>query len=229
LIVIDLGSNDDSLEIARKCGVEIIQHEWVPYVELIWPEALSLARNDWLLRADPDEVFALPLVEDLGRTISGAETLAMVELPHQYYFQQRPIKTTFWGGVKYIVKVFHRDRVFFRPLVHRGILCKDGYDIRSIEANPQNVIKHIWADSFGHLFQKHLRYISHEGKTKHASGDRFSWCKCIIETVAALKHNLFDHKGIQGGPLGVFLSIFYSWYVFMSWLSLRRYQRTLGY
>jgi glycosyltransferase involved in cell wall biosynthesis len=227
LIVVDLGSKDASLEIAKNFGAKVIQHEWVPYVELVWPVALSVARNDWLVRADPDEVFAFPLIDDLFLMISRSEKLAMIKLPHQYYFQQRPIKTTIWGGIKEIAKVFHKDRVVFRPLVHRGISCKDGYTMKSVKANPQNVIKHHWADSLSQLFEKHFRYIAHEGKSKYRLGERFSLFKCAIDTMVALKQNLFDYKGIHGGLLGIFLSTFYSWYVCMSWISLRRYQKTL--
>ena len=74
------------------------------------------------------------------------------------------------------------------------------------------------------MIKKHKRYLLHEGEVKSKQGIIFSWKITIRSTFASLKHNLFDYAGIYGGLTGIFLSIFYSWYVFMSYLSLRDYE-----
>ena len=84
LIVVDLGSEDESVEIARECGAEIVHHERVPVVEQVWPDAVPLARYKWVLRADPDEVFPAPLASDLIYTIAEKRLAGMISLPQQY-------------------------------------------------------------------------------------------------------------------------------------------------
>lgn len=227
LIVIDLGSTDGSVQIARQCGAEVVFRGWVPVVEQVWPDFASLSRNAWIVRCDPDEVFPAPLVDDLANTILKFPSLGMVRLPHQYYFRGKPLRTTIWGGTKYISKVFHKDRIELSPYVHRGIRCKTGYQDELIEETGNNSIRHYWADNFGQLFEKHWRYIKREGEARYQQGERFSWPGWARGTIGALKYNLIDYDGLHGDLLEVFLSAFYAWYVSMSLLSLCRYQRRL--
>ena len=76
-------------------------------------------------------------------------------------------------------------------------------------------------------FEKHWRYIKFEGEARYKKGERFSWQIWLRQTVRALKQSLIDAKGLQAGFTGVFLSVFYAWYVCMSLLSLRQYQRAI--
>jgi glycosyltransferase involved in cell wall biosynthesis len=227
LVVIDLGSEDQSVEIARECGADVVHHEWVPVVEQVWRDVLSLARNDWIIRSDPDEVFPPTLVDDLFNAIAKSESLAMVSLPYQYYFRGRPLRTTIWGGIKYIPKVFHKGRVELEPYVHRGIRCRTGYHDELIKETDGTPVQHFWADDFGQLLRKHWRYIGREGEARYQQGERFSWHRLAKETIHAFRYNLIDCNGVRGGLVGIFLSAFYAWYVSMSLLSLRRCQERM--
>ena len=225
LLVIDLGSVDESVEIACECGAEVVNHKWVPIVEQVWPYAVSLARHSWIIRADPDEICPTSLADDLRKIIAKSEFVGVIETPHQYYFCGKPLTTTVWGNIKYIGKVFHRDRVRIEPCVHRGIRCRNGYSSQRIKRTEDNVVQHYWVDTFAQLLEKHKRYIKAEGKSRYDSGQRFSWLKMIVSVCRELKANLINYRGLFGGFNGVFLSFFYGWYIFESWLSLRKYER----
>ena len=72
------------------------------------------------------------------------------------------------------------------------------------------------------------RYIESEGERKYEiEGKRFSWPTMLKYTVAALKADLIDFRGLYGGFTGITLSLSRTWYVFMSWLSLRQYEHHL--
>jgi len=225
LLVVDLGSSDRSVEVARECGAEITHHGHVPVVEQVWPDILHLLRYDWILRADPDEVFPALLACDLMDTIAEDELTGAVSLPHQYYFRGRSLKTTRWGGAHYVCKVFHKDRVQLNPHVHRGILIKDGYHHNRVVAKNGNLVQHYWVDTWRELFEKHWRYVKQEGEARYKLGDRFSWPMFFKEIGKALWQNLINYKGLHGGTQEFFLSLFYAGYVGMSLLSLRKYQR----
>jgi glycosyltransferase involved in cell wall biosynthesis len=229
LVAVDLGSDDDSVQIAGDCGAEVIHHRWVPVVEQVWPDAVLLARNPWIIRADPDEVFPLSLAHDLASAIIEHEQQAgLVDLPHLFYFRRKPLRTTRWGGIKQIPKAFHKDRVRFTSQVHSGILCGVGYKRIIVAGTPENVIQHYWANTYSDLPEKHIRYLKQEGKALYESGYRFSWTLLVTFTARALASNLFRYRGLLGGPDGIFLSLFYAWYRFKSGLSLRRYERQLA-
>ena len=58
LVVVDLGSNDDSLTIADQMGARVVHHERVPVIEKVRAFAVAQAGYDWVVFVDPD--FVLP-------------------------------------------------------------------------------------------------------------------------------------------------------------------------
>ena len=227
LIVIDLGSADDSVEIAKTYNARVIPHQRVPVVEEIRNEAINYSKNDWIILADPDEVFPADIADKLKALIMKDSKLGLINVPLQYYFKKRPLYFTVWGTKRSRQSVLHRRRNRFNPDVHRGIQLMEGYHCAEMPRRPDQMIKHYWIGSFRQLFGKHWRYINREGESRYRVGERFSWRRWARETINALRLNLFAYDGIRGGLLGVFLSGFYSWYIAMSLLSLRHYQKVL--
>lgn len=225
LLVIDLGSEDRSVEIAQECGADIVHHNWVPVVEKVWPDVLPLARNHWIIRADPDEVMPDGLIKDIKDAIREDPSIGVINVPYQYYFLGQPLNVSIWGGIKSISKVFHKDRVELTPNVHRGVHCPDGHTQKIIESKGDNAVRHYWVDSYRQLLKKHWRYIKEEGVSRYNSGHRFRWKRWGKETWRVLKRNLINYDGLRGGFRGIFLSFFYAWYINMSLLSLRHYQK----
>lgn len=228
LIVFDLGSTDASLEIAKEYGAEIIHHERVPIVEQVRNEAMVYVRNDWVILADPDEVFPANITDELRSIIDKDPKLGSINLPLQYYFKNKPLCFTVWGKNRTKKAVLHKKRNRLSSNVHRGIRLLEGYNNVELPFRPEYIIKHYWIDSYHQLIEKHWRYIRREGEARYQAGERFSWGRWRREPVAAFKRNLFDYEGIHGGLLGIFLSGFYSGYIAMSLLSLWRYQKVLN-
>ncbi len=226
LIVVDLESTDSSAAIARNAGAEVLLREKVPVVEKARGYALPHARNDWLLFQDPDEVLPASLARQAAEEAAGNPRAAVINAPIQYYFKEKPLTCCVWGtpGRNKILLV-HRERVRFRPLVHRWFDIAEGFETVTIQRDGDNFIRHYWMRSWGQLIEKHRRYIRQEGESRHKAGQRFSWRAALIESRRALTTNLFDHRGLFGGLTGISLSLFYCWYVFMSHMSLRKYGR----
>lgn len=225
LVMIDLGSTDSSVEVAKQCGAEVKHHEKVPVVEQIRKEATAFAKNDWIIYLDPDEILPANIEDELYSQIMKNPDLGVIAMPWQFYFKGKLLNFTIWGMKKTKSVLFHKNRNKFISDVHRGAQLLDGYIRVSLPTLPNYYIKHYWVDSYRQLFKRHWRYIKKEGESRWNQGERFSLCRLLQETIAALKFNLFDYKGVQGGFRGVFLSIFYTCYVGMSLLSLRRYQK----
>ena len=225
ILLMDIGSSDRSAEIAESCGVKVYHHSWVPVVEELWPQMVSMAENDWILRIDPDEAIPPALGRDILEAIEHCdENVGLFYLPHQYYFIGKPIRTSAWGGIKYLPKVFHRDRVSLTGLVHLGIKCKDGFIWKELPYNGNNALQHYWIDSYHQLWDKHWRYIKLEGKSRYGNGERFSLFYLFWETARAFYDSAFRRRGWRGGYTGIFLTIFYTWYIFMGCLSLALFQ-----
>ena len=188
---------------------------------------IRIANAIWIIRIDPDQVFPTECVDALTEVILSENQVAIISLPEQYYYGGKPLWATPWGGLVYSYFVFNRDRVLLSPLVHRRFDIKEGYELKLLPLVGDNYVRHYWVDSISQLFEKHWRYIKFEGEARYKKGERFSWQIWLRQTVRALKQSLIDAKGLQAGFTGVFLSVFYAWYVCMSLLSLRQYQRAI--
>jgi glycosyltransferase involved in cell wall biosynthesis len=227
LLVCDLGSTDDSVAIARRFGARSIARQRVPVAELLWPELFGLAKHDWVLQLDPDEIFAEELIEPLDRIVrNSVNNIAAVSFPKLYYFFGKPLSVSIWGGTRLFKQMYRRDRIDFTGHVHQGIKLRHSTTVIDLSRYAQFPIRHYWVDSLAQMIEKHRRYIWKEGEDRYARGERFSHRRLASDCVASLKTNLFTTRAITGGWRGLFLTGFHAWYVAACHLSLRRNERT---
>jgi len=224
IIVIDLGSKDSSVEIAKRYNAKIITHPRVAVVEKIRKFAVSHAKNEWVIFPDPDEILPPGIEHELRTIILDIPNLGVIYLPLRFYFRGKPLTCTIWGLNKKKGIVRHVKRNAFHPFVHRGIELVDGFVAETINTGSNLIVEHYWADSYGESVKKHWRYIKEEGRSRFIKGERFGLILLLRETLVALKKNLFDYKGMSGGLTGIVLSFFYAWYVGMSLLSLKFFE-----
>lgn len=225
IVVVDLGSKDKSAEIAKEFATDFMVHELVQFGEEVWPELFPFLKYDWILRMDPDEIFSEGLIESVRETISSTESNAgIITVPYQYYFLGRPLNYTIWGGIRNLPKIMNRKRINLHPRVHNGCSLKNGYSTLDITSGAKNAVKHYWVDNYQQLFSKHFRYIKAEGKSRYERGERISLLSFIKQPFRACLYSFLRCKGWQGGGTGIFLSVFYGWYVLMSLFSLGVYQ-----
>lgn len=227
LLVIDLGSSDQSVEIARACGATVISHERVLTAELIRAQIYALAEHDWIVHIDPDEVFPADANAVLQATIHENPNVGLIRIPWQFYYFGQPLTSTIWGEPKVKSVALHKKRATAPARVHGGILVLDDYEMIDISSEQIAPVRHYWADSFPQLFEKHLRYLRLEGHARYQKGKRFTWRRCLSDTRRFLSKNLIEYRGLRDGGRGIFLSLFHTWYVFSAWQSLRKYQSNL--
>src|SRR2546423_420572 len=156
ILVIDSGSTDRTLEIARQYGAKVVSHPFTSHAEQ-WNWALSSVpiANEWVLALDADQRVTAELREEIGNVLGG-EDAAPIGLGG-YYVRRRQIFRGRWikhGGYypKYLLKLFRRDAVWvdeddrvdhhFRV---RGKTVKLGYDI--IEDNRNELQIHSWGEN----------------------------------------------------------------------------------
>jgi len=186
LIVIDLGSTDSSVEIAKNCGAEIKHHARVPVVEQIRQEAIGYSKNDWIVFLDPDEVLPTSVEDELISIIRDNPKVGVIKIPWQFYFKGKPFYFTVWGTKKTKGFVFHRNRNKFYANVHRGSQLLLGYESAALPQKDNFIVKHYWFDSYIQLFEKHWRYIKKEGEVRFKEGKRFSLLELTKSTVVSI-------------------------------------------
>ena len=227
VIVVDIGSTDSSAKIAKDMGFKVYKHPWVPVVEMVLPNMIYLLKNDWFIKVDPDEVLPINLIDDL-LNLDVDEKVGIVQVPYQYYFLNKKLDTTIWGGVRFIQRIFHRDRVNVTADVHRALNCKPGYEQYKIPSRPGNAVIHYWIDNYQQLITKHERYIALEGMSRYNNGSHFSMRALITNPLKIFRHSFIECHGWRGGWVGWFLSFFIAFYEARALLSLRMYEKSIS-
>ena len=65
IVVVDSGSTDGTLDIARRYTGKVVFHEWKSYCDQKH-YAETLCSNDWVLMLDADEVLSEPLIDEIN-------------------------------------------------------------------------------------------------------------------------------------------------------------------
>ncbi len=230
VLYFDLGSLDNSIRIANDFGAEVIEHEKVPGCEWIHSKYANRTQFEWVLIIDPDEYIDPMLALEIEKKIKSIipDNIGAFLVPIIYYFGNKKLNGTPWGGAKSKVLFVHNRRFQFTPNVHVGRKLKAGYSYEKIEFNSNNVIHHYWMRDFSKLFEKHKRYLENEGKARFAIGERTTLSKILICPFKHFYFSLIIKCGYKDRILGIFLSFFWAFYQTFALISLWKYQRNVG-
>ncbi|MGZ3411774.1 MAG: glycosyltransferase family 2 protein [Xanthobacteraceae bacterium] len=120
-VVVDSGSSDDTVKIARESGARVESHAW----EGFGPQknfALSLATGDWILSVDADERVSAELAREIQSAIA-APRVDAYEIPRVTSFLGRDMRGSD-GSSDFVLRLFRRDKARFSDdLVHERVIC----------------------------------------------------------------------------------------------------------
>ena len=120
-IVVDSGSTDATVAIARDKGARVEHHDWQGF----GPQknyALSLASGDWVLSIDADERVTPRLAAAIETAIADAGADGF-EIPRRSSFCGRRMEHSGWYP-DYVLRLFRRGRARFDDaIVHERVVC----------------------------------------------------------------------------------------------------------
>lgn len=226
-VVVDLGSQDQSVHIASQYATEIIKLPFIDLVERVHCLIVPRLKNNLVLIIDPDEILPGELIDEIQAFLLNNNDFDQMNVPTRYYFKNKILRGTIWGGNdKRKRTILNKKNLHLLPYVHRGV----GFDKQEpeiVNLPSQYFIKHYWCDSYRQLLDKHLRYIKKEGESLYGQGERYSFTKKVRETLTSLYAGLIKMRGIVYGPREIFLCFFYSWYIWQANNSLKNYEKSL--
>jgi len=222
LIAVDMQSTDGSREIAEAHADRVLSVPHCPIAEPTRVAAAKLARNDWVLLVDPDEVIPESLTDDIRQALAANPSAGAFSLPMWFYFKGRRLTGTVWGTLTFKQRLIHRGRCRLLPLCNRiSELMPGEQDIR-LPHTDDNHMRHYWSDSYQDLAHKHfVRYAHTEAAAMVAQGKRFGWRTAVIDPLIELKKTFNDIDALRIGLHGWLLSAIYFIYCLASgWLTL---------
>lgn len=228
IILVDLESTDNTRDIALKYGAKYIWHKKVPLVEILHTKFQLQTKHDWILITDPDEVCSKELANDIVKILPKLPNdIGAIKVPWQFYFGKKPLLGTQWGGIQSRIFLLNKMRAYFSSEVHRGRHLKEGMKVFHIKFNGKNNLHHYWMQTKSQLLEKHRRYIKNEGESRYKRGLRTTPVTILINGLKALFGSYVTKQGWKDGFIGLYLSLFWSWYIFHSEFELFKYQKKL--
>lgn len=92
IVVVDGGSTDKTLEIAKQFNAKIIQTDNPPIFHINKNMAIDQAMGDWILQLDADEIVSDPLKKEIKKVTSSGNNLNGFWVPRRNFFLGRFLK-----------------------------------------------------------------------------------------------------------------------------------------
>lgn len=174
LFLIDMESEDRTVEIARPLVDRVLPHKLIPQFDSARNIAIEPASHPWLWFCDADERVSDRVghaVRDL-LTNRGHEFEAL-SIPFKTYFCGKWIEHCGWWPGFTMPRVMKKGYFRFREELHSGVQV-DGCEVR-MPADPNYGIDHYSYLSVEHYFEKFNRYTSGEATNLSRQGVSWDW------------------------------------------------------
>jgi glycosyltransferase involved in cell wall biosynthesis len=232
IIVVDSGSTDRTVEIAKSCGAKVFVEEWKGYAAQK-NSAIDKATGDWILSLDADEELtdelrkalklALAFLREKDLPNSDGEWLHNIvgikypevtvgfRIRRRNFFLSKPLR---WGGYfpDSKLRLVRKEVARFEPrLVHEDI------------AIPAGAIAEIWSPILHHSYPTLSDYIEHMNRYSSLGAEmlvakgkvRFSFINIVLRPLFTFIYNYFFRLGFLDGREGLLLHLYHA--VYVSW------------
>lgn len=216
LIVVDMHSTDKTVEMAKKYGVKVFQHDYTRYVEPARNFALTKAGGDWILVIDADEELPLTLAEKL-KGIAQENKVDYVEIPRKNIIFGKWIKHSFWWpdyNVRFFKKgmVIWGEKIHSRPMVH-------GKGSR-LEAKEEQALIHYNYQTISQYLERNNRYSEIKAEELVKEDYHFSLQDLVKKPADEFLSRFFAGEGYKDGLHGLSLAILQSFVEFLIYLKV---------
>ncbi len=207
VIVIDSGSSDGTVELAKSLGAHTVYNEWEGYgPQKVFGE--KLCSQKWLLNIDADEEVSEALGAEIRQMFSGEHepTADAYRIDIRLCFplddKPRPFAPS-----NDPVRMYNKEKAGFKTeLVHDSVVVKGGGRVSKFK----NQINHRCFRSYKHAIEKINNYSSMQASDMLAKGRKPSILRLLTEPTTAFLKSMLLRRYILFGVQGFNESIIYA-------------------
>jgi glycosyltransferase involved in cell wall biosynthesis len=214
ILVVDSFSTDQTLDIVKRYGARIIQHEYLNSAkQKNW--AIPQCSHEWVLQIDADERLE-PILQD--------EIQSLLEQPSPeiegYIINFKHHVLGQWvrhAGLypEYHLRLFRRDLGRFQDREVDAHVIVPGKTM-----NLSGHILHLGVESISQRLHPMDRYTRYEADERQKQGRRYTWFNILMRPVAAFFYSYFYKLGFLDGVRGLILSVLKADFVFWTYAKL---------
>jgi (heptosyl)LPS beta-1,4-glucosyltransferase len=202
IIVVDMRSEDQTKEIAKKAGALVFEHEKTNYVEPARNYAISKAKGEWILIIDADEEVPASLSKKL-RKIAGGSKADYYRIPRKNIIFGKWLKHSRWWP-DYNIRFFKKGHVTWDETIHSVPLTTGvGLDLAEKE---EFAITHHHYQNLDQYIERMNRYTNEHAKSLVKDGYKFRWQDLFKKPTNEFLSRYFFAEGYKDGVHGLALS-----------------------
>ncbi len=215
ILVVDSGSADQTLPVARRYTDRILSHEYInSAAQKNW--TLPQARHDWVLIVDADERVTPELRAEIQTVLSreGGPPFDGYRIRRQTYFWGRPIKYCGWQNDR-VLRLFNRHKgAYEEKEVHADVRLHG-----TVENLASPLIHYTYRD-FAQYFAKFQRYTDWGAAELHKRGRRARWHHLLLHPAFRFIRMYLFQRGFLDGLHGLVLCLLAAFSVFTKYAKL---------
>ena len=219
VIVVDSGSTDDTVAIARSKQVRVEHRDWTGWIDQK-NFAASLAHNDWILSLDADERVSPQLAAEIQALLATEPPAAAYRMPRVTVHLGRWIRTTDFYP-EYQARLYDRRRARWRgKYVHESVAPDAG--------RPGQLRGELLHFSFRDLrdqIDRINKYTTLGAAQMYENGRRASGFDLLVQPPAAFLRHYILRRGFLDGTVGLTISLMQSYSVFLKFAKLWEMER----
>ncbi len=220
ILVVDSGSHDRTVELARAAGAEVIHRPFTGFASQR-NAALELARQPWVLFLDADERVTPELAAEICQAIDGAtEKIAGFWIPTQNWMFGRWIHGGGWWPDERL-RLLRACRARYRPEVE----VHEVVELAGEAGRLVHPLVHINYESYREFLTKQARYARIRAETLVRQGRRPRRRTYLGQPAREFWRRFVTLRGYRDGLTGLFLALAMAWHELHTWLLVRRLWR----
>lgn len=214
IVVVDMYSDDRTLEIAREYTDKVFCFERVGYVEPARKFAVDKTTSEWVLIVDADERIPRKLGLTLKQIASTENECVAYLLPRKNYILGKCIQYSGWNS-DYQMRFFKKGSLIFSDEIHNT--PKPEGKIGHVEDSMEESIIHFNYLNSQQFVERLNKYTTVEAKHLSERKEQFKFYKLITVPFKEFYSRFITLKGFKEGLTGFILSIFMAFYRFLTW------------
>lgn len=219
IILVDSGSTDRTLEIARSYNAKIYHRDFDNYINQK-NYATSLAKHHWVLSLDADEEISPSLKTELqSLRPTDLSEVAGFAIPRLTYYLKQWIHHCGWYPNRQ-TRLFDRNRGKFS-----GMLVHETVHLEGKEMELQSPIHHYSYKTISDHLSFIDRYSTLFAMERFRKGKRSGVCKAIAKSFYKFWWMYIFRLGFLDGKVGLVVCILGSYYNFLKYTKLFELQR----
>jgi len=212
VLIYDNGSTDETLDIARRFpNVKIEKGPFLGFGET-HNLASGLAKHDWILSIDSDEVATAALVNEIRQLQLDLQTV--YSFPRHNFYRGKWIRWCGWYPDRVIRLYNRRNTRFTDAKVHEGVKT-EGMQVAPLQSS----VKHYPYETV-HDFLTKMQTYSSLFAAQNRGKKRSSPWKALVHGAAAFWKSYLIKRGFLGGYEGFLISAYNGHTAFYKYLKL---------